>query len=102
MSYSEMERLKKEYGMGEEGKSDAEILKQRALEYGDANKSFSDIARMWSLYIEYPIEPHQVAIMMTLLKIHRGKTAKGFHFKDSMQDGRNYLTLAEQLQEDGL
>ena len=77
--------------------TDEEILAQRASEYGDAKQSFNSIANLWSEYLGFRITPDQVAIMMVLLKIQRSKTAKDFHYKDSMQDARNYLTLAEKV-----
>jgi hypothetical protein len=77
--------------------TDEEILAQRELEYGSATKSFNSIARLWSEYLEYDITGEQVALMMTLLKIHRSKTSSGFHLKDSLQDARNYITLAEKV-----
>lgn len=82
--------------------TDKEILEQREKEYGDANKSFSSIAKLWSEYLGVEIEPDQVAMMMTLLKIHRSKTAKNFHYFDSLQDARNYLTLAEKIKRKGI
>ena len=77
--------------------TDEEILADRAKEYGDATKSFTVIAELWSAYLGTPIQPEQVAICMTLLKISRSTTAKDFHLKDSLIDGRNYLTLAEEI-----
>ena len=77
--------------------TDSDILSQRGKEYGDASESFSKIASMWSTYLSTDIKAEQVAVMMTLMKICRTTTAKGFHLKDSYQDGRIYLTLAEQI-----
>jgi len=77
--------------------TDEEIMKDRAKSYGDAKVSFQGIANLWTNYIDYNIEPHEVAIMMALLKINRIKTAEGDSLKDSFQDARNYLTLAEGL-----
>lgn len=82
--------------------TDAQVLEDRALEYGDATKSFTAIANLWSQYLDIKIEPTQVAMMMTLLKIQRSKTAKNFHYFDSLQDARNYLTLAEQIKKQEL
>ena len=77
--------------------TDEEILKQRATEYGDATTSFNSIANLWSEYLGSRIEAKDVCMMMVLLKVHRSKTAKDFHFNDSVQDARNYLTLAEKV-----
>ena len=77
--------------------TDEEIMKDRAESYGDAQTSFKNIASLWNEYLDYNIEPHEVAVMMALLKINRTKTASGESLKDSFQDARIYLTLAEQL-----
>ena len=79
--------------------TDEEILKDRASSYGSPQKSFKSIAELWSTYLDYPIKPHEVAVMMTLLKISRTTTARGESLTDSFADGRNYLTLAEELNE---
>ena len=85
--------------MNETQPTDEEILKHRAEQYGDASESFGAIAQMWSAYLGTKVNSRDVAMMMVLLKVNRSKTAGGFHFKDSCADGRNYLTLAEQLHE---
>jgi len=79
--------------------NDEEILKERAKSYGTPKSSFTRIARLWSIYLDHNIQPYQVANMMSLLKISRTITAKGDTLIDSYQDGRNYLTLAEELHE---
>jgi hypothetical protein len=81
--------------------TDEEILEHRAREYGDATESFNRIATMWSTYLGVPIKPDEVAVCMTLLKICRSTTANGFHYTDSMQDGRIYLGLAEKVSDKG-
>ena len=76
---------------------DKEILEQREKEYGDATESFTRISKFWGEYLGVEIKPHEVAIMMTLLKVSRSKTSKGETLSDKHSDGRNYLTLAEEL-----
>ena len=77
--------------------TDKEIKADRAKSYGDAKKSFSKIAALWETYLDVPIEAHDVAICMTLLKINRMTTAKGESLTDSFQDARIYLELAEEV-----
>ena len=77
--------------------TDEEILKDRAKSYGSVQSSFTRIAKLWSTYLDHKIEPYQVANMMTLLKIGRTTTATGDSLIDSYQDGRIYLSLAEEL-----
>ena len=56
-----------------------EILKQaetlingdRANDYGDAKQNFQDIAALWSVFLEQPINSQQVAICMVLVKAAR-------------------------------
>ena len=48
----------------------------REKDYGDKVENHSNIARLWSAYLEIEIEAHDVAIMMTLLKIARTKLGK--------------------------
>lgn len=77
--------------------TDKEIKEDRAKSYGDTKSSFSRIASLWSTYLNTTIQPQDVAIMMTLLKISRIITAKNATLKDSYQDARIYLELAEEL-----
>ena len=79
--------------------TDEQIIKDRATSYGSAKSSFGRIAKMWSAYLGHKIKPHEVATMMTLLKISRSTTATGEPLLDTYIDGRNYLTLAEELNE---
>ena len=78
-------------------KNDKQIKEDRAKSYGSVSESFGRISKLWSAYLGHDIKPHEVAIMMTLLKISRTTTAKGETLVDSYQDGRIYLELAEEL-----
>ena len=77
--------------------SDLEIKKERGNSYGSVKSSFGRIAKLWSAYTGNSIQPHQVAVMMTLLKISRMTTAKDEVLIDCYQDARVYLDLAEEL-----
>jgi len=77
-----------------------ELRDQRAEEYGDAKASFTRIGNLWANYLGVKISPHEVAMMMVLLKISRTTTASGFHRDDSYQDAEIYLQFAKELHED--
>ena len=45
----------------------------RDKDYGDKTENHKNIARLWSAYLDTKVEAHDVAIMMSLLKIARTK-----------------------------
>jgi len=77
--------------------SDLELKKERGKSYGSVESSFGRIAKLWSAYTGKSIKPHEVAVMMTLLKVSRMTTAKDEVLLDCYQDARVYLDLAEEL-----
>jgi len=77
--------------------TDEEIKLDRGKSYGSPESSFGRIAKLWSTYLDHKVEPHQVAVMMTLLKISRSTTATGDALIDTYQDSRVYMELAEEL-----
>lgn len=77
--------------------TDKQIKEDRAKSYGSPSESFGRIAELWSSYLGYYIVAEEVAVMMSLLKISRMVTAKGDTLKDSYQDARIYLELAEEI-----
>lgn len=54
------------------------VLRDRNNEYGGPEDSFGVIANFWSVYVGKKIYPHDVAMMMSLLKIARIKANKGY------------------------
>ena len=62
------------------------VLKDRNREYGGPEDSFGVIANFWSVYLGRKVYPHDVAMMMALLKIARIKGNKSY------RDG--YIDLA--------
>lgn len=68
------------------------IASARDLEYGSPNASMLRIAQLWSAYLGYGIEPHEVAICMALLKISR--LSDQAQNKDSYYDLINYALIA--------
>jgi hypothetical protein len=69
----------------------------RADDYGDARENFGNIANLWSSYLKIPMSDCDVAIMMTLLKIGRLKTA--LKHTDSWIDACGYMALGGELSE---
>ena len=67
------------------------ITKDRQATHGSAEDNFGLIAAYWSAHLNRTIKPHDVAVMMTLLKLARAK-ANPKHV-DNWIDGCGYLAL---------
>lgn len=63
----------------------------KAKEYGDPDKSFNDIAQMWSIYLNHHISPIDVGMMMVLMKVVRN--SGGRHKQDNCIDICGYAAL---------
>jgi hypothetical protein len=75
-----------------EGKA---IIQDRGMSYGHPTDNMSRTASLWSSYLEMPIEPHQVAACMVLVKLARSmETAK----VDNWIDAAAYCGIAGALQ----
>jgi hypothetical protein len=68
---------------------------ERQKDYGDKVENHSNIARMWSAYLDVKIKAHDVAIMMSLLKIARTKL--GAVSKDTYIDMAAYSAIAGEI-----
>ena len=71
------------------------VTKDRAAQHGDMESNLTMIAKLWSVFLETPIEPHQVGVMMALLKIARIKSTP--ENADHWQDGCGYMACAGEL-----
>ena len=67
----------------------------RQKDYGDKTENHSNIARLWSAYLDIPIQAHDVAILMALLKIARTKL--GAVSKDTYVDMSAYSAIAGEI-----
>ena len=67
----------------------------RQRDYGDKVVNHSNIARLWSAYLDIPIQAHDVAILMALLKIARTKL--GAVSKDTYTDMSAYSAIAGEI-----
>lgn len=71
------------------------VAGDRQNQHGDKRENHENIARLWSAYLEVPINAQQVALMMVLLKVARTKT--GSHNGDDYQDMAGYAGIAGEL-----
>ena len=49
------------------------VAGDREKDYGDKVHNHNNIAKLWSAYLDIEVRAHDVAIMMTLLKVARTK-----------------------------
>ena len=71
------------------------ICNDRQQTHGQAENNFANIGRLWSAYLDHPITPQDVAILMTLLKIARYKHSPSH--VDNAIDMCGYAALAGEL-----
>ena len=71
------------------------VCHDRNDQYGDPEDNFRKIAKLWSDYLAYDIEPTDVAIMMTLMKIAR--ISSGRFKADSYVDAIGYLACGGEI-----
>lgn len=48
-----------------------DIIEDRGMDYGHPSDNMARTARLWSAYLEMPIEDYQVAACMVLVKLAR-------------------------------
>lgn len=68
------------------------LLYDRGLQYGDPTANHIRIAQLWSAYLGYRLEPHEVAICMALVKISR--IAEQATNRDSYADALSYIAIS--------
>ena len=67
----------------------------RGQEYGKPEDNFATIARLWTDYLDTPINAHDVAMMMILFKVARAKANPGH--ADNLVDIAGYAACAAEL-----
>ena len=67
----------------------------RQKDYGDKLHNHSNISKLWSAYLDIDIQPHDVAIMMVLLKVARTKL--GQVSEDTYVDMSAYSAIAGEI-----
>ena len=68
---------------------------QREKDYGDKKENHNNIAKLWSAYLDIPVTAHDVAILMSLLKVARTKL--GAVSKDTYVDMSAYSAIAGEI-----
>jgi hypothetical protein len=71
------------------------ITKDRNATHGDAERNFGLIATYWSAHLDANITAHDVAVMMTLLKLARIKSNHAN--PDNWVDGCGYMACGGEL-----
>jgi len=71
------------------------ISEDREKDYGDKVHNHNNIAKLWSAYLDTPVTAHNVAIMMTLLKVARTKL--GAVSEDTYIDMSAYGAIAGEI-----
>lgn len=71
------------------------VTGQRATDYGDAEESFQRVADLWAPILGVKVQPHQVALCMTQLKIAR--LVNSPTHGDSWVDAAGYIGLGGQV-----
>lgn len=71
------------------------VTKDRADTHGDAESNFGLIAAYWSAHLNVSIRAHDVAVMMTLMKLARMRSNPAH--VDSAVDAAGYSALAGEI-----
>ena len=67
----------------------------RQKDYGDKVDNHNNIAKLWSAYLDIHVTAHDVAILMSLLKVARTKL--GAVSKDTYVDMSAYSAIAGEI-----
>lgn len=73
----------------------AYVTKDRAADHGDMENNFATIASFWSTYLGTEVKAHDVAAMMSLLKIARIRQNPGH--ADNWVDSAGYAACGGEL-----
>ena len=71
------------------------VTKERANVHGDMKTNLTAIAKLWSVYLDIDIKPHDIGVMMNLLKIARIKFNP--ENADNWVDACGYMALSGEL-----
>lgn len=78
-------------------KTVGELLETRGEAHGDFRENFEMCAGLWSAYLQMPIAPAQVGVMMAMLKFSRDQC--GDH-PDHLIDAVGYSVLASAIKQE--
>ena len=68
-------------------------IQERGAVYGHPAINHKRIADLWSAYLDYPIQPHQAALCMALVKIARLSETPSH--EDSLKDLLAYCAISK-------
>jgi hypothetical protein len=71
------------------------VNKDRAAQHGDMESNLTTISQYWSIHLGFPVLPHDVGVMMNLLKVARIKSNP--KNPDNYYDGCGYMACAGEL-----
>lgn len=72
-----------------------DIVTKRQSVHGTPEKSFSEIAKYWSVYLDRTLQPLDVASMMVLFKLARSRANP--YLLDNWKDGIGYCACAGEI-----
>ena len=70
-------------------------IQDRGAVYGHPYINHKRIADLWTAYLDYPIQPHQAALCMALVKVAR--LAETASHEDSVKDLLAYVALSKTI-----
>lgn len=76
------------------------VSQDRNVDYGSPEENFQTIARLWSEFIDFSLEPHQVAAMLALVKVARIKQSP--RKMDHWIDIAGYAACGGEVADNGL
>ena len=71
------------------------VTKDRAATHGDMESNLTTISELWSVYLNANIKPHDVGVMMNLLKVARIKSNP--RNPDNWHDAAGYMACGGEL-----
>ena len=71
------------------------VTKDREQDYGSPEDNFGIASILWSAYLQFKVDPHDVAVMMILLKVAR--IASGHQKADNWIDIAGYAACGGEL-----
>ena len=71
------------------------VTRDRNNQSGEPEELFGLIASYWTAHLDYPVSAHDVAVMMTMLKLARIRANPGH--RDSWVDAVGYLACGAEV-----
>ncbi len=74
-----------------------EVTQERMRKYGHPKKVYAIVSKLWSSYLNRPVTPKDIALMMVLFKLGREMAQEG---RDNLVDMHGYLLVYERVLEE--